>query len=329
MPVTLDPRLAAATALHRSRGASPDGCSVSDQTYQLQLAHVLLDGGYDGVATLGDVLAGGDHGLGTVDRLDGELVIVDGEPWRIDSHGVAELMPAETRTPFAIVSSLDDPKEVHLDHCTLAEVQSAIEVLVDAPDAVLAVRLEGAFDYVHVRSVPAQDPPYRPYLDVCKTDEVSWHHRPFFGVFVGFRFPDLDPGATIPGLHLHGIDRFRTTGGHNYDLIVRDAKLSVGVSRDVMMHLPDRSMVDMLEAPDEMRAVQRQILREGPMTIAGLAVALGVSPAEVTARLEWLGDRGFVEEQPAAPSEPRWAITLTAPGRALPPEVDRLLEGLY
>ena len=54
----------------------------------------------------GDLLAGGDHGLGTLDHLDGELAIVDGEPWQIDWHGVAHLVPLETRTPFVVVSTL-------------------------------------------------------------------------------------------------------------------------------------------------------------------------------------------------------------------------------
>ena len=112
--MTLDAPLVAAATLRRSRGIDPRLCTAADVTHQLQLAHVLLDGGFDGVATLGEALAGGDHGLGTVDRLDGELVIVDGEPWRVDWHGVAEIMPPETRTPFVVVSTLDSPRTVRL-----------------------------------------------------------------------------------------------------------------------------------------------------------------------------------------------------------------------
>ena len=69
---------------------------------------------------------------------------------------------------------------------------AAVEDLVDDPGAVVSVRLEGAFTSVLVRSVPPQVPPYRPYAEVCATDEVRWVHRPFYGVFVGFRFPDLE-----------------------------------------------------------------------------------------------------------------------------------------
>ena len=330
--VTLDAPLVAAATLRRTHGIDPRACDARDVTHQLQLAHVLLDGGYDGVATLEEALAGGDHGLGTLDRLDGELVIVDGEPWQVDWHGSANLMPLDTRTPFVVVSTLDNPTTVRLHDVGLAEVSAAIEGLADDPGAVVSVRLEGAFTTVLNRSVKPQDPPYRPITDVCATDEVRWVHKPFYGVFVGFRFPDLEPGATIPGLHLHGLDRLRTTGGHNYDLHVKDAVLSVGVSHDVVMQLPDRSMLDLLETPHDMRAVQRRLLRSGPSTIDQLSRSLGLDAAETSRRLEWLADRGYVTEQPGGLAglggEPRWRTSLRAHGMRSSGAVADLLEAL-
>ena len=330
----MDAPLVAAATLRRTHGTDPRNCAASDVTHQLQLAHVLLDGGFDGVATLEEALAGGDHGLGTVDRLDGELVVVDGEPWRVDHHGVATVMPLDTRTPFVVVSTLESPTTVRLRDVTREQVALAVEDLVDDSGAIVSVRLEGAFSSVLVRSVPPQDPPYRPYAEVCLTDEVRWVHKPFYGVFVGFRFPDLEaaPGSTIPGLHLHGLDRLRTTGGHNHDLHVKDAVLSVGVSHDVVMHLPDRGMTDLLETPQEMRDVQRRLLRSGPSTIDGLAAGLGLDPAEVTRRLDWLADRGFVAELDdgigGLGGEPRWKTTLRAHGTRASGRVADVLDAL-
>ncbi len=327
--MTFDAPLVAAATLRRAHGIDPRECPAADVTHQLQLAHVLLDGGFDGVATLEEAMAGGDHGLGTIDRLDGELVIVDGEPWRVDWHGVAELMPLETRTPFVIVSTLDSPRTVRLRDVGTEAMAAAIEDLVDDPGAVVSVRLEGVFTSVLMRSVRPQDPPYRTIDEVCRTDEVRWVHKPFYGVMVGFRFPDLEPGATIPGLHLHGLDRLRTTGGHNYELQVKDAVLSVGVSRDVVMHLPDRTMTDLLETPPDMRAVQRQLLRSGPRTIDDIARAMSISADAVSVRIAWLADRGFVTEiTEELGGEPRWQTALKAPGMHTSGRVADLLDSL-
>lgn len=323
--MTLDAPLAAAVTLRRAYGGND--CDAADVTRQLQLAHVLLDGGYDGVTTLDEALAGGDTGLGTVDRLDGELVVVDGEPWRVNWQGNAEIMPGQTRTPFAVVSNLDDARVTRVRDIDRDQVLTAITDLAQAPGSVLTVRLEGLFDYVLVRSVPPQEPPYRPYAQVCASDEVRWEHRSFYGVFVGFVFPDLSPGAAIPGLHLHGLDRMRTTGGHNHQMHVRDAKLSVSVSGEVVVQLPERTMTDLLETPAPMRRVQRELLRLGSAGPEQLAAALGVPESQVRQRLAWLTDRGYLVQDRSG-AEAVWRPSLRTPGLRSSGRVAQVLDSL-
>ena len=314
----LDAPLVAAVTLRRQR-AGDIVASDDDAIYQLQLAHVLLDGGYDGVATIGEALEGGDHGLGTLNRLNGELVIVDGEPWQVDFRGEAHLVDPTVTTPFVVVTHLEAPITRRLVDADRDELAATIESIVDDPRAVVAVRVEGEFRDVLVRSVPPQDPPYRSSAEVCATDEVRWNLAPFSGLFVGFRFPDLTGGDIIPGLHLHGLSGERSTGGHNYDLHIRDAVVTVGISHEIVVALPDRGMVDLLETPRPMREVQRVLLRRGPRTSDELTAVLDVSPTEIARRLEWLEDRGFVEEMGAGLAqlggEPRWRVRLTATPR--------------
>ena len=329
--MTFDAALIAAATIKRA-GMDPRECSMDDAVHQLQLAHVLLDGGFDGVATLAEALAGGDHGLGTVDRLDGELVVVDGQPWRVDWHGMAELMPLTTRTPFAVVSTLDHPTTIRVQNIKLDELKVIVEQLIDDSGAIASVRVEGSFHQVLVRSVKPQDPPYRTYLEVCAEDEVRWEHIPFDGVFVGFRFPELEPGATMAGLHLHGVNDQRTTGGHNYELHIRDALISVGITHEVVMHLPDKSMLDLLETPPDIRAIQRALLRRGPMTIDEVAQSLSISIAQAQDRITWLGDRGFIQELSGGigglGGEPRWRMHLHTAGAKTTPQISALLDGL-
>lgn len=325
-----DPALAAAVTLQRRHG--PGGCAAHDAVFQLSLANVLLDGGYDGVASIAEVLPHGDHGLGTVDRLDGELVVVEREPWRVDVTGAAGLLPPDTRVPFIVLTTMESPTRTRLRDVPNSSVLGEIESLVPDPNAVVAVRIEGRFRRVLVRSVPAQSPPYRPVAEVCASDEVRWEHKPFEGVFVGFRFPDISGGETIGGLHLHGLDVDRTTGGHCYELDVEDAELSVASSHDVALTLPDRSMVDLLEMPEELRSVQRVLLRRGALTSAQVASAIGTDESEAVIRLGWLADRGFAEEWTSGVAglggAPRWRIMLRTRETRLPSRVEALLADL-
>jgi acetolactate decarboxylase len=329
----LDPALAAAITFSRRRVAetsSRPSCALSDDVFQLSLAHVLLDGAYDGVVSLSDVLGNGDHGLGTIDRLDGELVVVDGTPWQIDSTGAARVLPPDTRTPFVVLSTMVSPLRRRLQNVNREQVLEQIDEMVDDPSSIASVRLEGTFRRVLVRSVPAQSPPYRPYAEVCATDEVRWEIENFEGVFVGFRFPGI--GATngaIGGLHLHGLDHARSTGGHNHELEVHDAELSVSVTREFAVGLPDRAMSDLLEMPPEIRATQRLLLRRGASTLESISAALSITPHEAQDRLTWLVDRGFAGELGDAidplGGQLRWRATLHRAGARRPTTLTDLL----
>lgn len=327
----LDAGLTAAITLQRQRGGDI-ACSAHDALFQLSLAHVLLDGGYDGLVTIGEVMPAGDHGLGTVHRLDGELIVIDGIPWRVDSTGTASIVAPETTTPFVVLTTMESPKTARVQDVDRNELLARIEELTDDPGAVVAVRVEGRFRRVLVRSVPAQDPPYRPYAEVCASQEVRWEHHDFEGVFVGFRFPEIGGGATIGGLHLHGMDTGRTTGGHNHEMHVEDAVLTVSTSRDIAIALPDRSMIELLEMPEELRSLQRVLLRRGALTQVQIAAALAIDGPEVARRLAWLADRGFVEEWTGGVAglggEPRWRITLRARGNRIPARAAELLGDL-
>ena len=144
--------------------------------------------------------------------------------------------------------------------------------------------------------------------------------------------PALDGGDTIGGLHLHGLDSARRTGGHNHELMIDDALLTVSTTRDIGLALPDRSMIDMLEMQPELRAVQRLLLRRGSSTIGGIATALAAPPDDIAERLSWLADRGFVEELGTGIAglggEPRWKIVMKVRGQRIPARAAELLVDL-
>ena len=59
-----------------------------DSLVQFSLLAALAAGDYGDGAPLGEVLKSGDFGIGTFDRLDGELILLDGEiAWRQHEGG--------------------------------------------------------------------------------------------------------------------------------------------------------------------------------------------------------------------------------------------------
>ena len=62
-----------------------------------------------------------------------------------------------------------------------------------------AVKIEGLFSYVKMRSVPRQIKPYSRLSEVVKNQSV-FEYRNIRGTIVGFRMPDYFKGVNAPGI---------------------------------------------------------------------------------------------------------------------------------
>ena len=69
------------------------GCSGlkedRDTLFQFSTIDELLEGSYDGNMTYKELAEHGDFGIGTFDRLDGEMIGCDGKFYQIKANGVA------------------------------------------------------------------------------------------------------------------------------------------------------------------------------------------------------------------------------------------------
>ncbi|HEU4706405.1 MAG TPA: acetolactate decarboxylase [Solirubrobacterales bacterium] len=175
----------------------------------------------------------------TLDHLDGEMIALDGEFFRADVDGNVTPVDPEEQTPFAVVTSfeptLDErlPDE-ELDHEALL---ARLGELVPEGASSCAIRLDGRFELVRARSVPRQEPPYRPLTEVVGEQHV-FELRDVEGTMLGFRFPTYAEGIEVAGYHLHFITADRSRGGHVLDSRSRGLRVRLDPSDDLHVELP-------------------------------------------------------------------------------------------
>ncbi|MGH8983160.1 MAG: acetolactate decarboxylase [Acidimicrobiia bacterium] len=186
--------------------------------FQSGTLDALMAGRYEGDVTIGELLEHGDLGIGTVQHLDGELVVLDGEAWAVGGDGRVRRVPADTRTPFAVVCRFRSVATASLDGpLDLTALHAALDSLVPPAEPVVAVRASGSFTGLRLRSVHAQTPPYPPLTEVTK-HQTEWEVAAATGTLLGFRFPAATAGVEVPGYHLHFLSDDRARGGHVLDL---------------------------------------------------------------------------------------------------------------
>ena len=212
---------------------------ASHVLFQASTIGALLDGAFEGDLSFAQLAEHGGLGLGTLNHLDGEMIAIDGEFFRADVDGNATPIDPEERTPFAVVTAFEPTVDEPLpDEETSHEALLArLDELVPGDASSCAVRLDGRFELVRARSVPRQEPPYRPLTEVV-ADQHVFELREVEGTMLGFRFPAYVEGIEVAGYHLHFISADRSRGGHVLDSRSRGLRARLDPSDDLHVELP-------------------------------------------------------------------------------------------
>ena len=215
------------------RPAHPD-----HELFQTSTVQALLGGAFEGDVTLAELLEHGDLGLGTLNGLDGELIILDGQVWKANLDATLARPDLFARTPYAVVVQFTPGAPVPLrGPLQDADLERRLSGRADGPPRPTAIRIDGRFETVRVRSVPKQEPPYLRLPDVIAqqaiTDLVG-----VSGTMVGFRFPDALDGIELVGSHLHFVTDDRTRGGHVLSYTLLDAIAHLDEATELHVELP-------------------------------------------------------------------------------------------
>jgi acetolactate decarboxylase len=221
------------------------GCShcnrKADTLYQASTIDALLVGIYDGSTTFADLKRNGDFGLGTFDSLDGEMIALDGTFYQAKADGTVLPVADTTKTPFAVVKFFSPDTELPLAGSRdLNSLMKELDAILPTPNYFYAIRIEGTFPAIKVRSVPAQKKPY-PGLAEAASRQSVFQFRDISGTIIGFRTPGFAKGINLPGYHFHFISADRKIGGHLLDCRIDQGVLSLDRALDLHLALPENA----------------------------------------------------------------------------------------
>jgi acetolactate decarboxylase len=205
---------------------------------QISTIDTILNGVYDGVMTYGALKEYGDFGTGTFEGLDGEMVGFDGEFYQVKADGVAYPVSDSLETPFACVTFFDVDHEEQLPRgMDYEQLEKFLDGILPTSNIFYAIKIEGTFSYMKTRSVPGQQKPYPPLVEVTKNQPV-FEFSDVGGTIVGFRCPAYAAGVNMVGYHLHFLTKDKDAGGHVLEFTVEEAIAYVDYTSEFLMILP-------------------------------------------------------------------------------------------
>ncbi len=201
-------------------------------------AAAFIGGLYDAFYPYTQLKQHGDFGLGAPDKLDGEIIMLNGRLYQTRSTGKTTPISDTANTAYAIVCFF------HATETFRPSGPMNKEALFHYLDSVLAnknglyaIHIRGDYSYVKTRAFPPVQKPYAPLATMLDKQHFFEFHS-VTGDLVGYRLPAFMEGEHIKGYHFHFLSDDKTGGGHIIDLLTSNITIEVETLNSYTLDLP-------------------------------------------------------------------------------------------
>lgn len=219
---------------------------AGDTAFQYSTIDALLGGLFDGDMTLEELKFKGDFGLGTLNGIDGELIVLEGQAYHAKAGGKVSVPADSSKVPFAAVAFFQEDTILKLDKTSdLEQLNQAVLSALPSPNLFYAIRIDTRFNHIKTRAIPKQNEPYRPLAEVAKEQVVVQQSGE--GTLVGIYSPPFVKGVGVTGFHWHFVTKERSGGGHVLGLDMPATVARVDTLHEFTVRFPKSKAYDRLD----------------------------------------------------------------------------------
>ncbi|SCS69367.1 acetolactate decarboxylase [Staphylococcus aureus] len=229
--------------------------------YQHGTLGTLMAGLFKGTASINELLQHGDLGIATLTGSNGEVIFLDGKAYHANEHKEFVELKGDELTPYATVTKFVADTSYETKDKSSEAVFAEIKEKMLSENLFSAVKISGLFKKMHVRMMPAQEPPYTRLIDSARRqpEQTETYVK---GSVVGFFTPELFHGIGSAGFHVHFANDDRNFGGHVLDFEVEDVKVEIQNIETFEQHFPihdedfTNANIDYKDIADEIREAE-------------------------------------------------------------------------
>lgn len=205
--------------------------------YQHGTLALLVPGLLEGTITMGQLLKRGDTGIGTGEGLDGELIILDGKPYQVNSRGKVTIVSDKFKLPFANAHFARYSPLAELENVEQDDLNKQMLALSRAENTFFSLKVTGTFADIKTRAVVKSEPPYSTLAETARKQSIFTRDQ-IDGTLISYYSPQLFNGAAVGGFHHHFMSDDRKFGGHVLDFRLVKGEVSYQLFDTLEQHLP-------------------------------------------------------------------------------------------
>lgn len=234
---------------------------MTNVLYQHGTLGTLMAGVFKRTASINELLQHGDLGIATLTGSNGEVIFLDGKAYHANEHKEFVELKGDELTPYATVTKFVADTSYETKDKSSEAVFAEIKEKMLSENLFSAVKISGLFKKMHVRMMPAQEPPYTRLIDSARRqpEQTETYVK---GSVVGFFTPELFHGIGSAGFHVHFANDDRNFGGHVLDFEVEDVKVEIQNIETFEQHFPiqdkdfTKANIDYKDIADEIREAE-------------------------------------------------------------------------
>ena len=223
-------------SVHKSNNFSKNKGKFSspetDFLYQYSIIDALMAGVFDGDLTIGKLKTKGDFGIGTFNKVDGELVMHEGKVYKITYDGSVQETPDSDSTSAAFVKFFKADTVIYMSGKTLTYEKVQEHLLKNLNEnGIYALRIKGNFSSMTTRAARPAKPPYKTLSEHLKVNQAVFNLKNTSGICSGFLLPPYLARTNVPGFHLHYISGSLKEGGHVFNFLTDSVAIEVDIAK--------------------------------------------------------------------------------------------------
>jgi acetolactate decarboxylase len=206
--------------------------------FQVSTSAALVEGLYQGAVRVSRLLRHGDFGLGTFIDLDGEMVVLDGNCYRVSSSGAVTLIEGDQLIPYAVVTRFKAELSKQVQRLnSFGELIAGCDELRGSDNVFYAFRVEGRFSLMKTRVMKAVSEGTN--LRAAASGQAEFAFQNVNGTLVGLWSPSFAGSFSVPGYHFHFLSADRQQGGHVLDCQASDIAVAGCAMNEMHVSLPE------------------------------------------------------------------------------------------
>ncbi|NML37920.1 acetolactate decarboxylase [Chitinophaga sp. G-6-1-13] len=216
------------------------------QLFTAGVASGLIGGLYDGFYPIDSLQTKGDFGLGAPDKIDGELLFLNGKAYQTQYTGkTTEVSHKQQLTPFSMVNFFHADMIFTVQQpMDKAALYHYLDSLLPNMNGMYAIHIRGRFSSLKTRAFPpVHEPPY-PSLASMLDKQCFFQFNSCRGDLVGYRLPPYMDNTNIAGYHFHYLSDKKDAGGHIVDVVTSDVVIAISILDSYTVQIPSSPAFD-------------------------------------------------------------------------------------